>query len=202
MINLAIDIRRRIGHWLNGRKAYVPKEAFAGPLENKKRTLILVRLGKPGSEEALALAKRGIMSICPKCELLMLCEHTDNSAKAGLTNSNSGDSEFKTTYISDKGKEYFTERDLSFFFKIKSERLVKLLEETYDVALFIGSDSTPITEFVAQYVKASLRVGVAGLWADNSGVLNMSVGVSKQDIGKDEANVTKILESICMMFSK
>lgn len=160
MSNILLNFRQRIGDWLN---EYNPKlcdsQTFRGPLLEKKKVLILSTITSTEDKETISAIKKEFREMCPHAEIHTIGYCADKSE----------------SLISDKYEEYFTEKDISFFFKIKSQRLIEALGAGYDIMIVLNRDDSVSLNYIAKFALASLRVGCAGTILDKKGVLNFVI---------------------------
>ncbi len=187
MLNFALDIRQKIGHWLNGLKgsANTLSGGFKGPLSDKKKVLILSNIETEEDRNALSSVKKGFCEICPKAEVSIACFYEK------------GKKDLADNFISDKEVKYFSEESFGFFFGLKDAELIPFVSSGYDIAVLIpNSDKIPAT-FLSHYVVADLRIGWACEILDQEGMLNFCV--TKGDTPAQ--SVKNIFEAIKMIFS-
>ncbi len=160
MSNILLKFRQRIGDWLN---EYNPKlcdsQTFRGPLLEKKKVLILSAITSSEDKETIAAIKKEVREMCPRAEIHTIGYCADKGE----------------SLISDKYEEYFTEKDLSFFFKIKSNRLIEALGAGYDIMIVVNRGESVSLNYIAKFALASLRVGCAGTVLDKEGILNFVI---------------------------
>lgn len=185
MIDIALNIRRKIGHWLNGGEKPQANSSFKGPLLEKKKVLIVSNLFCDEDRETLKLLKGGMKELCPNAEIFICCYY---EVKQGVSDD----------FISDGRTIYFSEKDFSFFFKVKRDDLLSFLTAGYDISIFMSGRDVVFTDFISHYVKSDLRVGWSNSEIDNSGIANLSI--SRGEDGK--SSVKSIMGTLKMMFEK
>ena len=161
MTSVALNLRMRIGDWLNGFSSMRRSASFSGSLSSKGKILILSEIATEEDKNLVSAAKKRFRDICPRAEVDIVCHCPKDAAGCAL--------------ISDKGEEYFTDKDLSFFFKIKSQSLRESLASRHDILVLLADDKAHTLNYIAKYANADLRVGRAGTILDKSGVLNFVV---------------------------
>lgn len=162
MTSVALNIRMRIGDWLNGLPTERRSHRFAGPLPSKGKILILAEIDSEEDRNLVLAAKKRFRNMCPQAEVNIVCHYCPKDI-AGCA------------LISDKGEEYFTDNDLSFFFKIKSQSLKECLTSRHDILIVLAEDKARTLNYVAKYANADLRVGRVGTILDKSEVLNFTI---------------------------
>ena len=185
MIDIALNIRRRIGHWLNGVAGLKPKGDFCGPLLDKKRVLIVSCLINDEDRETLKLIKVKMKELCPNAEVFVCCYY---EVKQG------GSDDF----ISDGRTVYFSEKDFTFFFKFKRSDIMTFVTSGFDITIFMSGKDQIFTDFISNYVISDLRVGWSHSEIDKTGILNLSI--SKGENGK--SSVKNIVDTLRMVFEK
>ncbi len=185
MINIALGIRQRIGHWINGAGGIKPKGDFSGPLLEKKRVLIVSSLIMEEDREAVKLMKIELKSLCPNAEIFVCCYY---EIKQGAADD----------FISDGQTIYFSEKDFSFFFRIKRSDILSFLTSGYDISVFMSNENQIFADFVSRYVVSDLRVGWSQSEVDATGLLNLSI--SKGERGRE--SVKNVVDTLRMVFEK
>ncbi len=182
MIEFALGIRRRIGDWLNHRSAVGHPDVFRGPLSDKHRVLIISSAGSAEDKKSISAAKKTVLQLCPSADVSVLCHCPQSGGQ---------------TFISDNCEEYFSEKDLSFFFKIKSQRMLNLLSKKYDMAIALAQDGDILANYIARFVVADLRIGRLGTTLDKQGLLNFVV---KSEHGNGLSAMNDVASSLRMFF--
>ncbi len=182
MIEFALGIRRRIGDWLNNYSAVGLPDAFCGPLSDKRKVLIISSAGSAEDKKGISSAKKTVLQLCPSADVSVLCHCPQNGGQ---------------TFISDSREEYFTEKDLTFFFKIRSQRMLTLLSKKYDMAIALTQDDDILANYVARFVVADLRIGGLGTILDRQGLLNFVV---KSEHGIGLSAMDDVASSLRMIF--
>lgn len=186
MLNFALDIRQKIGHWLNGMKGVNTLSGeFKGPLSDKKRILILSNIETEEDRAAIASLKKEWSEICPKAEINIACFYEK------------GRKNVADNFISDKNVKYFSDETFRFFFGIKDAELMSFVSSGYDIALLVAASDKVPAIFLSHYVAADLRIGWAGESLDKEGMLNFCVAQGDTP----SKSVRNIFEAIKMIFS-
>ncbi len=184
MTSVALNLRMKIGDWLNGFSTMRRSTSFSGALSSKSKILILSEIATEEDKSLVSAAKKQFRDMCPKAEVDIVCHCPKDVAGCAL--------------ISDKGEEYFTDKDMSFLFKIKSQSLKECLASKHDILILLADDKAQTLNYIAKYANADLRVGRAGTILDKSGVLNFVVE-SRTD-AKEMAPV--MATTLAMMFGE
>lgn len=182
MIDFALGLRRRIGDWLNNHSSVGLPGVFCGPLSGKRRVLIIGSAESEADKKDISTAKKAVLSLCPSADVFVLCHCPQNSGQ---------------TFISDSREEYFSEKDLSFFFKIRSQRMLGLLSKKYDMAIALAQDGDVLVNYIARFVVADLRIGRLGTILDRQGLLNFVV---KSEHGDGPGAMDDVAGSLRMIF--
>lgn len=182
MIELALNMRHRIGDWLNNYSAVGHPGVFRGPLSDKQRVLVIGSAGSAEDKKGISAAKKAVLALCPSADVFVLCHCPQDGGQ---------------TFISDGREEYFTEKDLSFFFKIRSQRMLTLLSKKYDMAIALAQDDDILANYIARFVVADLRIGGLGTILDRQGVLNFVV---KSEHGNGLNAMDDVARSLRMIF--
>ncbi len=182
MLDFALGLRQRIGHWLNGLKKRASND-FSGPIADKRRILIVADVSCAENREAVGVLKSELRKVCPNSNINI----------AGFYNKKKGEA---YNLISDEREKYFTDESVSFFFKFKDDDIMGFLAAGYDVAIFFTQRKNALTDFASAYVSADLRIGWRGAEIDSGGILNFCV----QEGEKPKVSVKNIMDAICMIF--
>lgn len=165
MSGVIMRFRQRVGDLLNNLKQVNVPQSFKGPLAEKKRILVIGQVSSEDDRKEIQAVKKEARLMSPQAEIFILGYCDDE----------------KKLPISDKYEEYFSPKDLSFFFKIKSQRLQDTLSSGYDILIVANGFECERLNYVAKYAVASLRVGRAGTILDRDGVLNFVIATSNGD---------------------
>lgn len=159
------NIRIKIGHYLNGLSKIKNKQ-----IENKKpsevtRVLILSDMSMLNNQQGISTLKKTFKDICPKISFTEIHFNSKVTPES-------------ETLISDKNREYFSEEDFSFFFKIRNQTVMEYLQNDYDIVFLLTAENHVYIDFLFQYAKGSLFMGRSGL----SERLNFIVDIKTNDI--------------------
>lgn len=183
MLQFALGLRQKIGHWLNGRKVAQP-HSFSGHVADKKSVLVVCDLGDDQGRQSVSTLKGEIKRLCPAAKVNIACCYSKDGKSA-------------SNLISDEGVCYFSEDRLSFFFKFKDTDLLSFLQQGYDIAVFLNTPGNVVADFASMYVSAGLRVGFANSELDKVGMLNFCVS---ETAGR-RATIKDVVESLKMVFA-
>lgn len=183
MLQFALGIRQKIGHWLNGREV-VQSHGFNGPISEKKSVLILCDLGNEQDKQSMSLVKAEMRKLCPQASINIACCYNKGSESA-------------YNLISDDDVRYFSEDRLSFFFRFKDEDLLNFLQRKRDIAVFLIKHEDVVANFASSYVIADLRVGMAKSELASIGFLNLCVS---SDSDKKDA-ISDVVGALKMLFA-
>lgn len=165
MSGFVLRLRQKVGDWLNNLKGVEVPQSFKGPISEKKSILILGDISTEAGKKEVQAVKKEARQMCPNAEVFIL----------------GYGEETKQLPISDKYEEYFSPKDLSFFFKMKSQRLASVLSKGYDLMIVANGFDCERLNYVAKYAVASLRVGRAGTVLDANGLLNFVIETKSGD---------------------
>lgn len=183
MLQFALGIRQKIGHWLNALKEPKP-QTFSGPVAEKKSVLVVCDLDNEQDRQNISAMKAELKKLCPKATVEIACYYNKNSKSA-------------YNLISGDEWHYFSEDRFSFFFKFKDDDLLSFLQKGYDIAIFLVQPNDVVANFASAYVTAALRVGWAGSELDRRGFLNLSVAQN----ANSKSQVADIIDSLKMLFA-
>lgn len=183
MLQFALGLRQKIGHWLNGLKP-VQLHGFSGPISAKESVLILCSLGNEQDKQSMALVKSEMRRLCPDASINIACCYNKGSESA-------------YNLISDEDVRFFSEDRFSFFFRFKDIDLMRFLQRKRDIAVFLIRSDDEIANFASSYVIADLRVGIAKSELDSAGFLNLCVSLES---GKNGA-IADIVGTLKMLFA-
>ncbi|MGN0029962.1 MAG: DUF6913 domain-containing protein [Marinilabiliaceae bacterium] len=184
MLQFALGIRQKIGHWLNGRKS-VQSHGFNGPISEKKSVLILCDLGNEQDKRSMSLVKAEMRKLCPQASINIACCYNKGCESA-------------YNLISDDDVKYFSEDRFSFFFMFKDVDLLHFLQRKRDIAVFlIKPDDVVVANFASSYVNADLRVGLAKSELASIGFLNLCIS---SDSDKKDA-IADVVGALKMLFA-
>lgn len=183
MLQFALGLRQKIGHWLNGRKA-VQLNGFNGPISEMKSVLVLCSLENEQDKRSVSLVKAEMRRLCPQAAINIACCYNKGSESA-------------YNLISDEDVKYFSEDKLSFLFRFKDMDLLHFMQRKRDIAVFLIKPDDVVANFASSYVNADLRVGQAKSELDSTGILNLCVSY---DSNTKEA-IADIVETLKMLFA-
>ena len=140
------NIRIKIGHYLNGLNKIKETTIENRTPSEVKSILILSDVAIPNSQQGISVLKKGLKEMCPKTDFTII---QFNSKK-------NGEGE---TMISDTNKEFVSEEDFSFFFKIKNQTVKNYLANQYDIVVLLTTTKQLYVDFMMKYTRGNLLIG-------------------------------------------
>lgn len=160
------NIRIKIGHYLNGLNQKKDTSSGNKKPSDVKSMLIISDISMSNTQQGIKQLKKGIKEICPNVEFTAI--HFNS-----VINRIDGE-----TLISDTNREYISEEDFSFFFKIKNTTIQDYLDRNYDIIVLLIIEPQLYINFLLEYSRGSLIVGKNGV----SEKLNFIINTQTTDV--------------------
>lgn len=184
MFEFIDNIRQQIGNRLNKLKNVRPSQKQWKDLTSVQNIVIVSDITPQETEKAIVNLRTELKKLCPNSKVMMI-SYYDKKIRTDANN-----------FVSNQGiVEYFTDDDISFFYKINSESLKDYLAVDYDMAIMIAKGEKKYLPYVFQYVRAALRIGNK---ATNDGQMNFVINAITRTT--DELN-KEIIKYLKMFFS-
>ena len=167
-------LRTKIGHYLNGLKKVEKTTLESVKPSEVKSLLILSDISMPNTLQGINLLKKAFKEMCPKINFTAI-------------NFNSKQLERSETLISDTNKEYISEEDFSFFFKINNETVKEYLSREYDIIVLLTTQKQLYIDFLFKYTRGVLLIGKKNI----SEQLNFIVDSEIDDVNKLAETISK-----------
>ncbi len=140
-------IRRCIGNMLNELS-----KVSATTLPNRKlaaveKTLVFAGIDSNDTLMSFNWLRKELQRLCPSTKVKAIL-FIDSEKRAEIDG------------ISDYEKEFLTDEDFSFFFKIKNDAACKLLADQYDIAVNMCCEEHVYIDYLYQFARANIRVGL------------------------------------------
>ena len=184
MFEIINKIRQQIGDKFNKLKNVRPSQKQWKNLDSVQNIVIVSDITPIETEKAIVSLRGELKKICPNSKVMMI-SYYDKKVRTDINN-----------FVSNQGiVEYFTDDDISFFYKITSDSLKSYLSDDYDMAIMIAKGEKPYLPYIFRYVRAALRIGNK---VTNDGKMNFVINTITRN--PDDLN-KEILKYLKMFFS-